>query len=148
MENYNNTQVIESLLKTMSYFGGWRPKFITSLWAIRIYTLYSFSAIFNMCFIVTTVFIIFYQNIDRAGDFIDNIFISTSFSLLSFKVVYFNIHRHDVNILMKLFLKKCCLPCNNEELEICRKFEIKGRLVNWKINVFGKENLKLINFIF
>lgn len=129
MQCYKIAQVTESLLKIMSYFGGWRPKFCTSLWAIRIYTLYSVVVILNFFFFGLSFIIIVFKNKDKTGTLTQNIFISTSFFLLSFKLSYFNIRRQDVNTLLNLFLQKHCLPCDRDEIGIFKKLQFKERLV-------------------
>lgn len=127
MENFRNIEVAESLLQTMSYFGIWRPKFLKSLWAIRIYTIYSAIVIFNTGYFGITFFIILYQNRDKPIIFPENIFSFTTICIISLKLAYLNIHRHDVNTLLNLFGQKHCLPYNNEEIIIHQKFCVKER---------------------
>ncbi|XP_051153472.1 odorant receptor 94a-like [Leptopilina boulardi] len=129
MHNFKISNVAEFSFKTMSYFGVWRPTFLTSLWAIRLYTLYSISIFLNKIFFVISLLIYLYQNKHKPAILAENLYLFTTLFLLTFKLAYFNVHRQDVYNLLNLFLQKHCLPCDSEEIRIYKKFQYKERLI-------------------
>lgn len=129
MENLKNVKIAEFSLKTMSYFGGWRPTFLTSTWAIRLYTLYSIIVLCNNFLFVISFLISLYQNKHKPEAIIRDIIFFTSTFLITLKLAYLNIHRQDVLMLVNLFLQEHYLPCNDEEVVIYKKFQYRERFV-------------------
>lgn len=139
MENLKSIKVAEFSLKTMSYFGDWRPTSLTSDWAIRLYNLYSIFMILFKFYFSITFFINLYQNKHKIEIFIEGIFLFTTTFLTVIKIVYLNIHRKDVNSLRNMFLETNCLPRNNKEILIYKNIQYKERLVMFTKN-------RIINF--
>lgn len=127
LEKYEISNVIESLLQLLSYFGMWRPKVVKSPWAIRIYLLYSAVIIINIGYFGLTFLILLYLNRDKIAVYPENIFSFTTICLISFKLAYMNFYRDDINELLSMFWQKHCFPFNDEEATIHRKFNQKQR---------------------
>lgn len=127
MQDSKNIKVAELTFKTMSYLGDWRPTSLRSFWAIRLYTLYSIIMLLNKFYFSISFFMNFYQNTHNVDLFIEGIFLFTTTFLTSFKILYINLHRQDVNCLTNMFSNKICLPRNNEEVIIHKKFQDKER---------------------
>lgn len=110
--------VAEFSFKILTYTGFWRPQSLTSKWSIRIYNICSLFMLTYKQFYALSFIIFLFQNIENKEFLFQNIFLSSSISLTTFKVTYVNVYRKEITSFTNMFLDEKCSPRNKNEKNI------------------------------